>query len=223
MKRFIVISILIFWLLKLSSQNPLWAQYGNNNSVSNHVTEMFVDPIDNKLYVGGIFTYLGGVKCRGSAKWNGTNWDSLGAGFDSHSPTNFTDNVKKILRYNNKIYYFGTFERAGNYFTKGMATWNPFTNNWDSTGAYPNGYVNDADIYNDTLYICGSFTKIGTVNTYYAAKFDGTTWYPMSFPYPAGGAILGHTKIKFTERVLFTLMALASQQNLRNKMAGNPL
>lgn len=181
----------MFWLLNLSSQNPLWSQFGNNSPVISYVDAMFVDPIDNKLYVGGPFTYLGGIKCRGAARWNGTNWDSLAGGFEKNSVTNFSGRVKKILRYNNKIYYFGTFEDAGNYLTKGMAIWNSATDTWDSTGAYPNSYVLDADVYNDTLYICGTFSKIGNLTTYGAAKFDGTNWYPLSFPHPSIAGLTG--------------------------------
>jgi len=133
---------------------------------------------------------MGGKQCRGAARWNGTSWDSLGLGFDYYiNPPGFVGSIFKILRYKNKIYYFGSFGQAGKYHTPGMAIWNG--TDWDSTGYFPNGYVYDADIYNDTLYICGGFSKIGSLNTNLAAKFDGTNWYPLSYPYPADGNMIG--------------------------------
>jgi hypothetical protein len=173
------------WLFSnLNSQTPHWVQFGLQNTASSDVYSLFYDTLTSTLYCGGQFQYLGGKNCRGAAKWNGTDWDTMGVGFDYYvNPTGFTGTVTKILRYKNYIYYFGAIDQAGKYHTGGMALWNGSA--WDSVGYFPNGYVYDADVYNDTLYICGSFSKIGSLNSNCAAKFDGTNWYPMSFPYPA--------------------------------------
>ncbi|MBI2723111.1 MAG: T9SS type A sorting domain-containing protein [Bacteroidetes bacterium] len=182
----ILLILMSFWLLKSSSQNPLWAQLTPSAPVSGDMTSMFVDSANNILYIGGRFEYLGGKKCRGAARWNGTAWDSMGIGFDRDNMANFSNDVKKIIKYKNKIYYFGTFIQAGPFNTTGMAVWNGTS--WDSTGAFPNGGVNDADVYKDTLYIGGDFTKIGAMTCSSVAKYDGTNWYnTLSFPYGAFG------------------------------------
>lgn len=169
------------WLNGMFSQTPHWAAYTPSAPVSADLDAMYVDTITNILYLGGRFEYIGGKHCRGAARWNGTTWDSMGIGFDRDNLANFAGTVKKILRYKNKIYYFGTFDQAGPYNTKGMAIWNGTA--WDSIGSsFPNGYILDADIYQDTMYVCGAFSKIGTLTTSCVAKFDGANWYSLSFP-----------------------------------------
>lgn len=34
----------------------------------------------NDVYVGGLFAFAGGIQTNRIAKWNGTNWSSLGGG-----------------------------------------------------------------------------------------------------------------------------------------------
>ncbi len=56
---------------------------------------------NNELYVGGYFNTIGGLIAHNIAKWNGTNWSTLGPGnfFDGmlggdyHQPT---DDIEKI-------------------------------------------------------------------------------------------------------------------------------
>lgn len=201
MIKIIITSILSVWLLNLSSQTPNYVAFGNNISATANINCLFKDTITNTLYAGGAFEYADGKWCRGAAKWNGVAWDSMGGGFNRFVDfTPFTDKIGRILRYKNKIFYFGDFLQAGNKFTRGIGSWNG--TNWDSTGYYPNGAVYDADVYNDTLYICGDFTQIGNLSTNYAAKFDGTNWYPMSFPFTTDGPIL---KIRaFKDKVFAT-------------------
>lgn len=184
MKKLLLI-LMHVWLSNLDGQTSLWSQLGTNPPYNYNISTMFVDTIDNLLYIGGKFEYIGGKKCRGAAKWNGSNWDSLAGGFDKFNSGNFINDVKKILRYKNKIYFFGTFFAAGNYTNAGMAVWNG--TDWESTIFLTNGgQVYDADVYNDTLYIGGSFNKVGNINSLYAAKFDGINWYSLSFPFQIG-------------------------------------
>lgn len=184
----ITILFLSVWLLNMSGQTPNYTAFGSGFSATAHITQLFTDTVTNTLYAGGPFEYAGGKWCRGAAKWNGTNWDTMGTGFDKFVDfTLFSGRIGRILRYKNKIYYFGDFLQSGSKFTTGIGTWNGTS--WDSTGYYPNGPVYDADVYNDTLYICGDFTQIGSLATNYAAKFDGTNWYPLSFPFTTDGPI----------------------------------
>lgn len=178
--------LICVWLLgQLSGQTPHWAQMGPNNPPDIFVDAIFSDTIDHVLYIGGDIGYINGKKYNGAARWNGADWDTMQSGFNNDFPGTFYGDVLKILRYKNKIYYFGYFYKAGRYFTSNMAVWNG--SSWDSTGYFPDSFVLDADVYNDTLYICGDFTKVGPVSTNCAAKFDGTTWYPMNFPHPEDG------------------------------------
>lgn len=194
MKKGLILLLMSVWLFNMNGQTPNWANMIGKSPEAGNMTSMFVDSATNTLYLGGRFEYIAGKKCRGAARWNGTAWDSMGIGFDRANPAPFSGNVHKILKYKNKIYYFGTFLQAGPYNTGGMAIWNGTA--WDSVGPFPNGNILDADIYKDTLYVAGDFTKMGAMTCSSVAKFDGTNWYNnLSFPYGAFGIRVYKNKI----------------------------
>jgi hypothetical protein len=185
-----IVFLLVCWLFNLNSQTPNWAPFGTGTDPVGEVDRLFYDSVTNTLYAGGQFNYMGGKRCRAAARWNGTEWDSLGKGLDYDQGT-FSGMVNEILRYKGKIYYFGNFGMAGDNYCSAMATWNGTT--WDQMTTSANGIIYGADVYQDTLYICGNFTQIatstGTVFSNFAAKFDGTNWYPLSFPYTNAGGM----------------------------------
>ncbi len=166
----------------LSSQN--WQSLGTSTFQDGYVHTLYNDTVNNLLYAGGQFDSIEGKKIRGIGVWNGVSWDSLGEGIDSHTGTYLFTQPRKIIGYHNKIYVFGNFNKAGPYSMDGMGIWNGTS--WEYLADVPNGLINDAAVYNDTLYICGLFDSIGPMPTRYAAKFDGTNWYPMHFPFDAG-------------------------------------
>ena len=57
------------------------------------------------LYVGGLFTTAGGVLARNIAKWDGTNWTSMGSGMNT--------NVSALALSGNDLYAAGMFTTAG--------------------------------------------------------------------------------------------------------------
>ena len=173
------------WLLQVSSQTN-WKQLGNNN-FNPTVWTLYHDTSTHILYAGGTFLQFGGLtNAQNIAKWDGTKWDTLAGGISGSY-------IKKIIKYKNYIYVLGDIYQAGNLACRGIARWDG--TQWDTLcGGADNGLF-DADVYNDTLYVCGAFSTIGNstignVATNFAAKFDGTTWYPMSFPFTNDGPIL---------------------------------
>ena len=73
------------------------------------------------LYVGGIFTNAGGVYTLGLAKWNGTNWSTLGSAL-AMDPGSAT--VSALAFMGNDLYVGGRFIYAGDKPSMFIARWN---------------------------------------------------------------------------------------------------
>ena len=85
-----------------------------------------------------------------------------------------------ICRYHNKLYVGGGFTKAGDIFTKYVATWDG--QKWDSISMRFNGSVNHIMVYEDTLYMCGSFDSVGSLNSNSIIRYDGVNWTSIDFP-----------------------------------------
>lgn len=111
---------------------------------------------------------------RGIAKWNGTYWDSLGAGIQG--------GVFNQIIYNEELYVMGRFGVAGQDTVKSISKWDG--ENWFSCG-FPysnNGVFNitikAATVFNGNLYVGGNFwSSDETVKD--VAFYDGTNWNPV--------------------------------------------
>ena len=53
----------------------------------------------------------------------------------------------------------------------------------------PNGYVTCMAKMNNELFVCGSFTQIGGIVSNRVAKWNGTSWSPMSMNLSASGQV----------------------------------
>ncbi|MEO1450949.1 MAG: T9SS type A sorting domain-containing protein [Bacteroidota bacterium] len=117
---------------------------------------------NDELYVVGNFRSAGGMLVDGVAKWDGTTWANMGAGFNS--------TVYSIAVFEGSIIVGGTFTRSG-------TTWINRIARWDSTGWAPLNFgvtnpVWSLDIFVHTLkeiggalYIAGSFEEITYADT----------------------------------------------------------
>lgn len=146
---------------------------------NNPVTKLFVDSVDNLMYVGGGgFTEVNGDTMWGIAGWDGSQWDSLGHGIDRYPMgPNMPANILGMARYGNFLYAGGSFRVAGNIATTALARWNG--TDWDSVpGGYISLYhsVDDIIVYNNELYICGTFDSIGNLPVHGIAKWNGSIW-----------------------------------------------
>ena len=145
------------------------------------IRTVYVDSIDNYLYIGGDFKLAGGKFCWGIARWNGTQWDSLGLGMKPVPPSNMFTHIKKIVRYKNEIYVTGNFRDIGGKKISGLARWNG--TDWNNVGGKLKrlgqtdlvvGYT--MEVYNNELYVTGNFDTIGTTRCTRIAKWDGLNW-----------------------------------------------
>jgi hypothetical protein len=119
--------------------------------------------IGTDLYAGGWFTTAGGVSVNNIAKWDGTNWDSLGSGTSS--------GVAVLAVIGTDLYTGGWFGNAGGVSAKNIAKWDG--TNWSALGSGTNHEVYALAIIGTKLYAGGYFTTAGGKASSYIAR-----WFP---------------------------------------------
>lgn len=146
-----------------SSIGTLWVDTKSVGSV----LSLAVDFRGN-VYVGGIFTQIGGVKAAHIAKWDGTSWSALGAGFN--------DNVYSLaVDATGKVYAWGGIMVSGEKKIKGIAKWDG--TNWSALGAGLNMGIRALAV--DTagnVYAGGYLYNQSGSPSAHVAKWDGTNW-----------------------------------------------
>ncbi len=70
----------------------------------------------NDLYVTGNFRFAGEVEANGIAKWNGTEWEAVGAGFNG--------TVYSLINYNGELIAGGSFTESNGVEMNRIAKWN---------------------------------------------------------------------------------------------------
>ena len=118
------------------------------------------------------FTEIGGVEAAKIARYDGSNWNSIGCGLDIGS-------IYDMIEYKGELWVTGDFDEVGCIPAEKIARWD-CDNEWMavegglSGGDDPFGYT--LAIYNDELYVGGRFTQAGGVSAGNIAKWDGTNW-----------------------------------------------
>ncbi len=121
------------------------------------------------LYAGGNFTTAGGNAANYIAKWNGSNWSSLGSGM---GPTG--SSVHSLAVLGSDLYAGGEFTIAGGSAANRIAKWNG--TNWSSAGSGINGTVYALGVSGRELYAGGFFTTAGGNAANRVAKWNGRSW-----------------------------------------------
>jgi trimeric autotransporter adhesin len=115
--------------------------------------------LGNDLFAGGMFYSAGDIEAHGIARWDGNQWLAL--------PGNHTQ-AKALLGIGSEL-YVGGWQYVSIW--NGMQ-WNDIANDIDGD-IYAFGKI-DRD-----LYAAGKFSKIGGVNAYSIAKWNGANWSPL--------------------------------------------
>jgi len=76
---------------------------------------------EDVVYVGGNFTNAGGQPIRSLARWNGTNWSSLGSGIEAWFSSG--PRVSSFALTEGSLYVGGLFSGAGGYAAANLARW----------------------------------------------------------------------------------------------------
>ncbi len=151
--------------------DELWDNHfgvpGANGSVYAMVT------LGDDLYVRGRFSEIGGVAASCIARWDGTNWHSLGGGVSAE----FYPIVLALAVMGDQLYAGGTFATAGGVRVNDIAR-------WDGTRWWPLGSGADGPIHGvqalasdgRNLYVGGTFTRVGGIAANHIARWDGAQW-----------------------------------------------
>ncbi len=130
------------------------------------VSSMLYDSSTGQLIVGGYFYFAGDSLSPYIAMWDGSNWHTMGAGFNGQ--------VTKLRKYNGIIYAAGNFTYSGITPVNYIAQWNG--TGWVPSGSGANAPVMDMIVLNNNLYIGGFFTSVNGVKAYGIASFNGSQW-----------------------------------------------
>ena len=128
-----------------------------------------------ELFVGGVFSRIGGVEATNVARWDGTNWSALGPGLGSIAEQR---GVLALTMIEGDLFAGGAFRSSGTNPISGLAKWNGEA--WvPIAGAGRNGLVSALASDGFNLYVGGVFTTIAGINASNVAKWDGTNWSPL--------------------------------------------
>lgn len=156
--------------------NPAIAKWDGNSwvNVGGGIDGLVLDfyIYNDELYVSGLFDTVGTIAVNGLAKWNDTTWS------DVHAIPNYTlssqNKVYCSIMFQGELYVGGNFSgNGGNEIVK----WDGVS--WQTVGGgFQGGFASvlDMTIYNNDLYVAGSFTKPAGNPADAIAKWDGVSW-----------------------------------------------
>jgi len=157
---------------------------GGTSEPTARAMAVFEDGAGTALYVGGLFQTAGGIDASHVARWDGSNWSTVGdviRPLDSSQP-----GVRTMAIFDDgggqALCVGGDFEWTDGSATRYLAKWDGFS--WmplGSSDVYPNGPVNTMAVFDDgagaALYVGGSFDHLGELAVDGIAKWDGTAWH----------------------------------------------
>lgn len=131
---------------------------------------------DDGIYVGGLFTAAGKTAANRIARWDGTNWHSVGGG--TMGGTGSGNRVLAIAGRGNEVFVGGTFTNVGGINVSNIALWDGA--NWSNMGLGFNGSVTTIAPGPSDVYVGGSFTNVYdpplTFTANRIARWNGSTW-----------------------------------------------
>lgn len=148
------------------------------------------------LYVGGDFTLINGMAANRIARWDGTNWWTLGAGIEGFGANASPGVYKMAFDANYRLYVAGNFNEAGSVAASHTAGWDG-TNWFPLGGTKSQGMTHfDGDVTallddGTNLYAGGIFLDAGDVIVDGIAEWSGTNWQALG--YPAAGMVPAST------------------------------
>jgi len=148
--------------------NDQWHSFGNPKKAI-----WGLNVIDNELYVCGDFDTIGGVEAHGIAKWDGSSWNDVFQ-FPWLGTNSFDINrIHGVISYNGELIVYGQIPSPGIQYD--LAFWNG--QQWNLFDVYGGVVgVNDAEIFNNELYVSGTFfEQNGNAGTG-IMRYDGTQW-----------------------------------------------
>jgi hypothetical protein len=120
------------------------------------------------LYVGGLFSTVGGIAANSVARWNGSTWNALGAGVNNGLPAQVG---ALTVAPNGNVY-------AGGSFSSGVSRWDGTS--WTDLGGVGSRVIGSVTALrlagNGDVYAGGSFSAIGGAAANNVARWNGSSW-----------------------------------------------
>jgi hypothetical protein len=144
---------------------------------------------DDGIYVGGLFTAAGKTLANRIARWDGTNWNTVGGGTLGGASSG--NRVNAIAGRGSDVFVGGTFTNVGGINVSNIARWDGA--NWWNMGVGFDATVGVLAASANAVYAAGSFTNVNdppfifTVN--HIAMWDGFNWYGLGSGVNPNGAI----------------------------------
>jgi hypothetical protein len=115
------------------------------------ISEFQVDSFNTFLYVGGQFMEVAGQSSIGIAMWDGFNWNAI-SGFN-----NMFIAPQAMKLFQNDLYAGCHYDLINGAYSFRLGRWNG--THWDSIGGNFNDAIHAMEIFRDTIYIGGTFSK----------------------------------------------------------------
>ena len=182
-----------------STWNPLSGPGGTGTSGGVNAVAAWDGGSGSALYAGGLFKTAGGVDVWNIAKWNGSAWSALTDGSGTGVGGVSGDQVYSLASWNDGsgpgLFVGGSFWKAGGVAANSIAKWNG--SQWSVlTGPSATGLgdfgprVHALAVWDDgdgpALYAGGSFATAGGVTANNIAKWNGSSWSPLTGPSGTG-------------------------------------
>lgn len=147
-----------------------WSRLGNG-TIDGVVHAIVVD--GSEVYVGGAFRSVDGIDAGGLARWNGTDWETIGGPVAGGSAT-----VYDVAVFGSDVFIAGSFTSVNGVAANNIARWSGIAGRWTPLATGLNGTVFDVHVEGDFLYIGGKFTSADGNSASNIARFNllNNTW-----------------------------------------------
>jgi len=144
-----------------------------NGGANDDVREIIYDDFGN-MYAGGSFTQIGGIAANTIARFDGTNWHTVGTGVGANGQ------IMTIAVNGTDVYIGGEFTEIDGVEANNIAKWDG--TQWSAIGTGANSWVYTMKFDNaGNLYAGGNFTTINGVSANYIARWNGTNWSSLNY------------------------------------------
>jgi hypothetical protein len=153
-------------------------KYAQNYGIETCINSLLA--YNGNLLGGGSFDTAGITAASCIAQWNGTIWDSIGTGTPVFPyATSSGKGVNTIISFDSIVYACGYFDSIGHRLANNIAQWNG--TKWLPLGSGTNGSVSAMAIYNNHLFIGGTFDSVGGKPAG-IAEWNGSGWISICGP-----------------------------------------